>query len=1432
VELLPVNVQNFGKFTLCFAWVLFGFLLGSCSRHDDRLHVFIRVGDKPGKAGEHDYARFLNDWKKLLTERGAVVEGGTEFPGKKNLARIDVVVLYTGAEATMSTADKSNLDAFTKRGGGLVLVHDALRGVDPGWSKANVGAGWDRLNTKTRAGSTGLSFQDAHHAITEGVSGFELDDEFAYDLQMAPDLSVIATSAAPSQKEPAPQIWAYEKSGHRSVVFLPGHNYGTFTLPHVRGLLLRSVAWAGKKNVDSLTSKLELAHLQYPGGGPTPAEEAMKKIKVHRDFDLSLVAAEPLVTKPMYIDWDAKGRMWVAVTPDYPFNTQTNAAGKGAIIVLEDTNGDGRMDNKRVFADGINFLTSFVFYRDGVIVSEAPEIVWLRDTDGDGIADKREVLFGGFSRVGSRSVINSLRWGLDGWIYGDQGETASSSESIVNAKGTAFGKIGNGIFRFRPDGSRIEMVSAFNGNSWGFDFSWDGELFFSKSSGPHILHLMMPEKFLQRARIGKVTSDKTIEDHQKIFPLLGNEGQFTQVSQVAVFAAASGSMLYQGGAWPMRYQNSHFVCDPTVHIVHEDVISPIVEGGIGYEATRAQKDEFLASSDSWFRPICSRYGPDGAMYLLDLYDHEFPAGERSYAAVRGDHEELHGRVWRVQHRHAHKLDVPVLADAPATNLVKALEHPNEWIRSTARRLLVERSETNATRSLSSLVSSNRVPYVRINALWALHQLRTLRESNLVHAVEDIHPAVQKNALRIVTERGMPLSTNVERVVLKESKSADDRVKLNGLFALQQGGLSKETRQSILRHFPEQKDLWAKSAYQGIAMTAPMDFIKEALAIDKGEGLTNLVGSLADHLVQTGSLSNAVALILRLGNGKKAGLSILQAAIMDSFTRAEDPEFMPPWTSELESAFKTLLSSESSTVRYNSLALANQWDKGHVLDEETAKAKEQLLDDLQTAKKDEQQIRLISTVMSIPSIHADVIPMLDKLFDGKSSAAVLHHIVKEFGRSSEKAIAPVLLRHFSSLNFEGKQLAMGVLFKRPEWVATMIDEIENKEVRLSDLGAQAVSRLQAYPDGSLAKRAVTVIESIQGPIQKQKEVLIAKFRPVLDQKADLKNGSEMFKNHCALCHKLGEKDKEKDKEIGPDLLGVGVHGPLALLTDILDPNHLVETNYLAFQLRTRKQGDYYGIVISENKETIKLRNLDGDSELKLADVVFKRSSGLSLMPEGLEALGQKNIRDIVAYLIDKSAKGYRTLDLAAGFTADSRKGLFSDDAEKPSLEFKKFGLLTIDHVPFEIASPTALADGKNLIVLKGGAGVGKTVPQRVEIPVGSRATTIHVLGGVAGGGYQGGNTAGTNETLVRASVLYRDGKSEEHLFRNGYEFADYARRIDVPGSRYVPDLVAEGQIRVFSFKTKRTNEISKIVLESMNGPSTPTFVALTAQLSDR
>jgi type 1 glutamine amidotransferase len=239
---LPVTLRHLVKSTLLVAGALL--CLPSCSRHDDRLRIFIQTGKTSARATEQNYAAFLTDWKSLLSERGAEVEGAARFPNKTQLAKTDVLVIYSDREAH-SAAEMSELNAFLKRGGGLVLIHDAIRGLDPDWLKLTVGGALDKAPAVSRSGVMGLYFQGARHPIVEGVSNFDIDDKLPPTSTLNPDATVLATTFQ-STNEIVPQIWAYENKEHRAVVCLPGENQSTFLLPHFRALILRSIAWQAK----------------------------------------------------------------------------------------------------------------------------------------------------------------------------------------------------------------------------------------------------------------------------------------------------------------------------------------------------------------------------------------------------------------------------------------------------------------------------------------------------------------------------------------------------------------------------------------------------------------------------------------------------------------------------------------------------------------------------------------------------------------------------------------------------------------------------------------------------------------------------------------------------------------------------------------------------------------------------------------------------------------------------------------------------------------------------------------------------------------------------------------------------------------------------------------------------------------------------------
>ncbi len=1418
------------RFILVVAF--FATLASVFAQRGQPLRVFIRASDSaPATAGGRDYPSFLSEWTVALNGRGGSARGAMRFPTPEELDATDVLVIYAEAGNNLTPDERSSLERYLKRGGGLVALNTGIAGTNAAWFKSIAGGALTTNAPVVSRGNVGLYLQDSTHPIAEGISNFDLKDELFRHITLLSEAKVIA-STFHTAKEIIPQAWAYEKGRGRVVVSVQGASPATFSLPHYRGLVLRAIAWAGKRPVNSFLRDPEIAAFRYPAGGPTAPAEAAKKIRVSREFDLSLVAAEPFIVKPIWIDWDPRGRTWLAVTPEYPFK-QDKSPAKDSILILEDTNADGVLDRKSVFADGLVLPTSFVFHRDGVIVAQAPQILFLRDINGDGRADRREVLFTGFGTYDTHAVINNLRWGHDGWIYGCQGYSGTQSTNIANARGQRFGKIGNGLFRFKADASGMEQVASYGGNSWGLDFNADGDLFFSKANGPHISHVVMSERYLSRGKLGNAAADKSIEDHQKVNPIFGDSRhEYVQVAPVGVFTGASGCTVYSGGAWPEKFNGSVFVCEPTVHIVHEDIVTRAESPT--FEATRRDDDEFIAGTDLWFRPVHTGIGPDGAMYVLDFYNQAISHNDirgvahgMGNAAIRPDRDHEHGRIWRVQHKQAgaRRVPVPQLAGASSTTLVGALSHPNAWVRRTAQRLLSERQDPASAPALASLLT-NRVTHARLHGLWTLHAMNALTSSNLASAIRDAHPTIQNNALRVMAELRAAPASNVVAAAIKQLKDTSERTRLEALIALTESVPDKDTISAVHKLFSDMKDskdVWAKSAMLGIARRAPTNFIRASFASDKSDNYRDLVQPLVEDFILKKDAA-VTSWVLAHAGKQAAATDKLKITVLNTFAKHLGT-FAPPLSTNIDAALRAFLKSESRSLRIAAFPVVSHYDRNGAYAAELRSLRRTLLAEVEKDKvKDEDRNAYITTLMTVPSLWPETISRLDSLIVDGASKEVQKHIIAELGNTTSPRAAAVLLKNLSRFGTENRQLAVGVLLKRADWAMALLGFIERKQIAVNELGVQTPGRLTTYPDALVAKRATAVFEALNGPQLREKNALIASFQQYFSKPADLKNGKELFEKNCAVCHKFGDKGKEA----GPNLTGVGLHGETVLLTHILDPNRVVEGNFISYNISTKKDEEFTGLIKSENTEKVVLKNIEAEVEIRRAEIASMKSSGLSLMPEGLESLGGANIRDIVGYLVNTIPKGFRPLDLASAFTADSRKGLYQSQADAASLAFKQFGIVMVDNIPFNVVNPAANPSGANVIVLKGGSGFAKTLPQRVELPVGTAAKKLYVLGGVAGWGFPYGEPDVQNVPAAKARLEYADGQTEEIVWKNGEEFADYTRPYEVPGSRSVGGLTDAGQLRWFAIVPKRDAEIRKVTLESFNNHLAPTFVAITAQ----
>jgi putative membrane-bound dehydrogenase-like protein len=1447
--------------------IICAFLLAAVcgqSQESKPLRIFIRSGPKTHGPGQHDSPRFLKDWTKLLNERGAKASGKEGFPSAEELENTDVLVMYLAEGGTIAPEDRVNLDKFLKRGGGIVTLHDGVCGTDPQWFKTVIGGAWEHGKSKFYEGLVGVYFIDTEHPITKGVSNFDLHDEVYWDLDMMPEAHILANSFQ-SVFVIAPQMWTYEKDNYRSFVWLQGHETESFSLPHFRALLLRGIAWAGKRDVDMLCTKEELGSLKYPEGGPTAPEKAAAKLNVHPEFDISLVASEPLIQKAISLDWDPQGRLWVAETPEYPNGRTINKndepislwgeenpeayktekkvdrPAKDRISWLEDTDGDGRMDKKHVFANGLELVTSLVFYKDGVIVTQAPQILWLRDIDGDGVCNmknERVVLFNGWGTMDAHAVINNLRWGMDGWVYGAVGYSAGYPVSGDGSK--KFGHITAGIYRFQPDGSALEQVASGSCNTWGFDFSPDGEAFYSTATcGEHLLHIVMPEKILQKGNIGGVRASAVLPDHQKTFPAIKHtRPAYVQIDWVGGFTAAAGSCIYNGGAWPEKFEGSHFLSEPTVNIVHNEFLKPKGVTFVASKEAGREETEFIAGRDLWFRPVHTRVGPDGALYVVDFYnqaaihnDTRGPKHGANNAAVRPDRDHHLGRIWRVQHKEAKQL--PPAAFKTTEELVRDLDHPNGWVRTTAERLLMEHGDQSALPAIEKIASSESSSnYGRIQALWTSYLVSRKHNPELLTKLYEAKDEnVRKAVMQLIRNYPIPESEygDYEKLfsdMRAEMTHPEGRLRLETLMAISSAEKTDKFADALWDAYPTLSDPWTESALVSIFVRDPEGAILQATALSDPSIAKRTVGELAKRMANQQDTAAASRLLTALAS-KPASADALKQVVLEAFNRGLKENAV--WTPALKEAFGSFLKS-SDSVAIAALPLVARWDQKGELTPELKPVIQPLLAKLSDANEGvEQRAEIAAALLGLRKLDDGIVPALIAVIKGDNSPVLQRRIIEDLGTVSDQEIATRLIEAYPTINYRLRDPIFAQLAKRPEWAAFLIDAIQKQTVPLNDLGPALIHRLRTHPDAAIAKRAGEVIDAIRGPEIKEKDALIAQFSAAVREKGDIEKGHQLFTQNCVTCHKF----KGEGRDLAPDLTGMGAHGPADLLVHIVDPNRVVEPNFITASIETKDDLSYDGIIARENQKSLVLRNATGDYEIQQDNIKSRRSTGMSLMPNGFEALGKDGLRDLISYLCADENR-FRVVDLSKAFTADSTRGIFNSlESVNETLRFRKFGLVNVGGVPFDIVSPIRSRSGKNLIVLKGGNGFAKTLPQKVEAPVQAKANRIHFLGGVAGWGYPCcGDNNHQHEPAAKVTVTFDDGSTKVFELKNGEEFADYIGKYDVPKSKEAERLVRSGQVRWFTKNLGREGVIEKISFESYDNAVAPVFVAVTTELADK
>ena len=1431
------------------------------------LRVFIRAGVKTHGPNQHDHPHFLEDYTKILNDRGIKTTGSMEFPTAEQLDQTDVLVIFAADGMKNVGPERERFEAFLKRGGGVEVIHDGVvSGDQHEWCKKIIGGAWrwdgdDKTKTKWLEGNVGLYFVDQDHPITKGISNFDWKDEVYNQLDISPDVHVLATSFV-DVFTIWPQMWTYERTidggstPYRAFVSIPGHEYTSFQAPQYKAILLRGISWAAKhQDLDEYCRPEELSSLRYPEGGPTPAAKAAKQFIVHPEFNISVVADENVAEKIMSEEWDPKGRLWVVETPEYPGGRDINKAdnrvkswreqdpktyplgGKeprkpqDRISILEDTDGDGVMDKKTVFADGLELPTSLVFYKDGVIVTKAPDILWIRDTDGDGKADKTEVLYTGWGTFDTHAVINNLRWGPDGWVYGTVGYTRGKVKSGDGKKD--FGEIAAGVYRFRPDGSMCEQVAGWSCNTWGCEVAPDGEIVFTTATcGMPICHVVIPEKILARGNVGGHLAFENVIEENKIYPALKETRQpYVQIDWVGAWTAAAGACIYDGGAWPAKWapdnHYSFFMSEATMHLFHHEFLDPNGATLKGHKEDGRKEMEFVNSTDYWFRPIHARVGPDGAIYLVDFYnqiavhnDTRGPAHGARNAATRPDRDHHFTRIYRIQHKEATALPPYKLDPADPAGLVAMLNHPNGWVRTTANRLLNETQAKGAVPALSALLKTGSTKYGRIQALYALNNIGGLDEPLLSTALADSDPAVRKNAAKIAGETGIG-GSKVQKTIEALLNDPDPRTRIDALMALGSLPPTREAADAVVAIWPSLKDQWFRSAAVGAAAADPLLYLEASFQAKDPAFVADYAGFLAKAIGQKDDAELA-ARAVQLISKQPASSDGLKAIALEALAANSKASLAPAWSADVEQALQTLLANDRCAGSI--LPFVARWDKQAKLAAAAkpaiAKVEAQLAD---ASLSDEVRGRMAASLVSVRQFDASIVPAVAGLIGSSASAALQKSVVEALGSIPEGGIA--MVKGFGNLPNALIEPAFGHIVKRPESAMAMLDALASKTIPLTVLGPARSHRLRTHPDQAVSKRAAEVLDSLVGPEQKEKDALLAKLTPEVEKPGSRDMGHLVFTQNCAGCHIF----KTEGRNLAPNLTGMGAHGPADLLVHIIDPNRQVEPNFISVSIETKDGTSYDGVIDRENASELVLRDAASDHTIRISDIKTRTSTGRSLMPEGFESLGPENLRNLLAYICADENR-FRILDLSKAFTANSGRGLYTSPEDgEDTVKFRRYGLYRAEDVPFDVVSPDKSV--ANVIVLKGGAPDSwsrKTLPQKVNIKVGFAAKRLSFLGAVAGWGYP---AVGEKIPVVKAVLHFTGGDTQEIVMRNGVEIADYNGRPEVPGSKNLNWTQGRGQVRWFSKNVTRPGVLENIELVSYDNAVAPTFFAITAEVGE-
>lgn len=905
------------------------------------------------------------------------------------------------------------------------------------------------------------------------------------------------------------------------------------------------------------------------GEKPLSPQQSLAAIKTESRFTVELAVAEPLVADPVAISFGSDGKLWVAEMLDYPNGRHGNFEPGGRIRCIEQT--DGHFDRASTFLDNLPFPTGVLPWRKGLLICAAPDILYAEDTNGDNKADIVTKLFSGFGTDNYQARVNGLAYGLDGWVYGSSGLFGGNILSHKTGKTLV---LGGRDFRLNPDTGAIEPAT---GRSQQGRVRDDWGNWFGCDNSNLAFHYVLADQDLRRnPYVAPPSPIVGVIAESQLFPL--RTPQLFKLSGPAGRpTGACGIGFYRDELLGRDLSGNVFICEPVNLLVNRRIVSPKGSSFQGKRAASEADREFLSSSDSWFRPVQATTGPDGALWIVDMYrfviEHPRWIPPADLAAVDVRAGAGLGRLYRVLPADKPSRLLPRLDKLDTSGLVAALDSPNGWQRDMATQLLEWRNDKSANAKLISLSKQSTRAEARLHAMIVLEQFGGLTAEILASALHDASPGVRRHAVRLAEPF---LNDDLGHRIAALSHDDDAQVRLQVAVTL------------AAWNSPSAVEALAKLALQ------PDPFLQSALLSSLHRG--NLQAFVSRPEITALAPSALLPKLILTATGLKSDAAL--ATLLDHVTSPRKGSYQP-WQYV---ALRTYLDAKKEKNHPAAVTAMLGAARKLVFDEKTALA-----------------LRVAATpLLGLDDLASLLVPQTPGLLQDAAIVAL--------GRLGGDGVPSVLLASWTGYSPQLQGRVVEVLLKRDVWLQRLLAAISEGKVPASALSARDRQLLLTHANATIRKHSESVFA---GAANSDRKLVIEAYRASLPNTGDAAKGQAIYLKSCSACHKIDTQGHA----VGPDLAGLANKTAEYLLAEILDPNRNLDNRYLEYHAETVDGRTLTGLLFAEAASAVTLRQADGkDVALLRSDLESLKSTNRSLMPEGFEKdIPPASMADLLAFL---------------------------------------------------------------------------------------------------------------------------------------------------------------------------------------------------------